>query len=323
MSPQTVFSRFVKIGLYISIFMLAAGLGTYFTVNLLIHSENSVIVPDLMGKEVVYVLEVLTDLGLNTKVKGSQYSPTIAKNHIIAQVPDPGTEIKQGRDVRLIISKGPQAVVYPNLVGMDLPLAAIALEENDLRRGNVSYTYQRQRPKDEILAQFPQTGTTGLRESTVDLLVSAGPRPQWVRMIDLKGQGLESAIDTIEKYHLVVGNISQVDQPDIQDNLVLDHSPSKGYPVSTGSSIDLTINHRTQKSNATQRQEGTLFRYRAPQGFLRRQARVRIIRPDGAFDIFNDFIEPGEEIWLLVLRDMPTALFLYLEGELSMTKNYD
>jgi beta-lactam-binding protein with PASTA domain len=323
MSPQTVFSRFVKIGLYISIFMLAAGLGTYFTVHLLIRSENSVIVPDLMGKEVVYALEVLTDLGLNTKVKGSQYSPTIAKNHIIDQVPDPGTEIKQGRDVRLIISKGPQAVVYPNLVGMDLPLAAIALEENDLRRGNVSYTYQRQRPKDEILAQFPQTGTTGLRESPVDLLVSAGPRPQWVRMIDLKGQGLESAIDTIEKYHLVVGNISQVDQPDIQDNLVLDHSPSKGYPVSTGSSIDLTINHRAQKSNATQRQEGTLFRYRAPQGFLRQQARVRIIRPDGAFVIFNDFIEPGEEIWLLVLRDMPTALFLYLEGELSMTKNYD
>jgi beta-lactam-binding protein with PASTA domain len=323
MSVQTVFSRFAKIGLYISIFMLAAGLGTYFTVNLLIRSENSVIVPDLMGKEVVYALEVLTDLGLNTKVKGSRYSQTIAKHHIIDQEPDAGTEIKQGRDVRLIISKGPQAVVYPNLIGMDLPLAAIAIEENDLRRGNVSYTYHRERPKEEIIAQSPQPGAIGLRESPVDLLVSAGPRPEWVRMIDLKGQGLESAIDAIEKYHLVVGNISQVNQPDIQDNLVLEHSPAKGYPVSAGSSIDLTINHRAMKFNAAQRQEATLFRYRAPQGFLRQQTRVRIIRPDGAIDIFNDFVNPGEEIWLLVLRDMPTALFLYLEGELTLTKNYD
>ncbi len=323
MGAQTLLSRFLRIGLIISTFMLAAGVGTYFTVHVLIRSENSVIVPDLRGKEVVYALEVLTDLGLNTKVKGSQYSPTVTKHHIIAQAPDPGTEIKQGRDVRMIISKGPQTVVYPNLIGMDLPLAEIALEENDLRQGSVSYTYHRQRPREEIIAQSPRPGTVGRRESPVDLLVSAGPGPQWVRMIDIKGQGLESAIDAIEKFHLVVGNISQVDLPDIQNNLVLEHSPAKGYPVSAGSSIDLTINHRALKSNATQRQEGTLFRYRAPQGFLRQQTRVRIIRPDGAFDIFNDFVEPGEEIWLLVLRDMPTALFLYLEGELSMTKNYD
>jgi hypothetical protein len=114
-----------------------------------------------------------------------------------------------------------------------------------------------------------------------------------------------------------------VDQPEIQDNLVLEHSPAKGYPVSAGSSIDLTINHRARKFNAAHLQESTLFRYRAPQGFLRQQARVRIIRPDGAIEIFSDFIEPGEEIWLLILRDMPTALFLYLEGDLAMTKNYD
>ena len=127
MSPQTVISRFFKIGLFVAIFMAAAGLGTYTAVHLLIHGENSVIVPDLQGKEVVYALEILSDLGLNTKVKGSRYSPAIPKNHIIAQAPDPGTEIKRGRDVRLVISKGPYAVVIPNLIGMDLP-AAIDVE---------------------------------------------------------------------------------------------------------------------------------------------------------------------------------------------------
>lgn len=323
MNVQKVFSGIAKTGVYVAIFMLAAGLGTYYTVNVLIRGEHSVIVPDLMGKEIVYALEVLSDLNLNTKVKGSRYSPIIAEHHIIMQEPAPGTEIKQGRDVRLVISKGPQAVIFPNLIGMDLPQAVIALEQNDLQRGKVSYTYHRQLPRDEILAQFPPAGTNGFRESTVDLLVSTGPRPALIRMIDLKGLGLESAIDAIEKHHLVVGNITQVDQPDIQDNLVLDHSPAKGYPVISGGSIDLTINHRPSGLKAVARQEGTLFRYRAPQGFLRQQTRVRIIRPDGAFDIFDDFVEPGEEIWLLVLRDMPTALFLYLEGDLAMTKSYD
>ena len=323
MSVQSVISRFLKAALLIGIFMTAAGLGTYLAVHLLIHEENSVIVPDLQGKEVVYALEILSDLGLNTKVKGSQYSSAIPKNHIIAQAPDPGTEIKRGRDVRLVISKGPYAVVIPNLIGMDLPMAGIALEQNDLQRGTLSYVYHGQRPKDEILAQFPDPGTTSLRETPLNLLVSLGPRPQMLRMLDLEGQGLESAFDAIEKYHLAIGSIARTDDPGMPDNTVMAQSPARGYPVPAGSSIDLTINRYTRNFKDAGPQMATLFRHRAPQGFLRQQVRVRTIRPDGAFDIFDDFIKPGEEIWLMILRDKPTALFLYLDGDLNLTRNYD
>ncbi len=323
MSVQTMISRFIKAALLIVIFMTAAGIGTYFAVHLLIHGENSVIVPDLQGKEVVYALEILSDLGLNTKVKGSRYSPAVPKNHIIAQAPDPGTEIKRGRDVRLVISKGPYAVVIPNLIGMDLPMAGIAIEENDLHRGTLSYVYHGERPRDEILAQFPVPGATSLRESPLNLLVSLGPRPQLLRMPALEGQGVSSALDAIEKYHLTVGSIDQMDNPDQPDNTVLEQSPAKGYPVSAGSSIDLTINRYARRLKVAGRQMVTLFRHRAPEGFLQQQVRVRTIRPDGAFDIFDGFIRPGEEIWLMILRDKPTALFLYLDGDLSMTRNYD
>jgi beta-lactam-binding protein with PASTA domain len=323
MSLQTVFSRFFKIGSVIAIFMGAAAIGTYFAVHLLIHGKNGVVVPDLQGKEVVYALEILTDLGLNTKVKGSEYSPTIAKNHVISQAPDPGTEIKRGRDIRLVISKGPYAVVIPNLVGMALPMAGIATEENDLHRGTLSYAYHGQLPRDEILAQFPSPGTTALRQSQINLLVSLGPRPQLLRMPDLLGQGLEYAFDALEKYHLTVGSITQADEPDKPDNTVLDQSPDIGYPVSAGSSINLTINRQARNLTAGARQAVSMFRHRAPEGFLRQQVRVRTIRPDGAADIFDDFIRPGEEIWLLIPRDKPTALFLYLDGDLHLTRNYD
>jgi eukaryotic-like serine/threonine-protein kinase len=323
MSPRTMISRFFQVGLFIGIFMAAAGVGTYFAVHLLIHGKNNVIVPDLQGKEVVYALEILSDLGLNTKVKGARYSPTIPKNHIIAQAPEPGAERKHGRDVRLVISRGPYAVVIPNLIGMALPIADIALEENDLHRGALSYTYHGKRPKDEILAQLPGPGTTALRESQLNLLVSLGPRPQLLRMPDLLGQGFEHAFDAVEKCHLTVGSIAQADDPDKPDNTVLEQSPSGGYPVPAGSSIALTINRHARKFKDYRRQTVTLFRHRAPQGFLRQHVRVRTICPDGAFDIFNNFIRPGEEIWLVILRDKPTALFLYLDGDLRMTKNYD
>jgi beta-lactam-binding protein with PASTA domain len=247
----------------------------------------------------------------------------VPKHHIISQEPEPGTEIKAGRDVRLLISKGPQTVVYPNAVGMDLPLAAILLEENDLRQGHLSYTYHRERPREEILAQFPSSGGTGLRGAQVDFLVSAGPPPQWLRMADLKGMELNTAIEILEKYHLTVGTMTQKDLPEVADNLVVDQSPAKGCPVLQGKSIDLTVNRRSRGPVMVRRQDMSLFRYRAPEGFLRQHVRVRIIRTDGSCEIFNDFARPGEEIWLMILRDAPTTLFLYLEDELEMTRVYD
>ena len=153
-----VLIRFVKILVFIAVFMLAAGLGTYVTVHLLIRSGATVVVPDLIGKDVVYALEVLSDLGLNTKVKGSKFNPDIAKNHIIGQAPEPGSEIKKGRDVRLMISKGARTVIMPNLIGMRLPMASILITENDLNIGNKSYTYH-ESDKDRILSQYPPSGS--------------------------------------------------------------------------------------------------------------------------------------------------------------------
>lgn len=315
-------TRFAKLILYISIFMAAAGLGTYLTIHLLIGSDNRVVVPDLVGKDVVYALEVLSDLGLNTKVKGSEFNPSIPKHHIIDQSPDPGTEIKHGRDVRLVISKGVRSVVFPNVVGMELSMAGIILEENDLRQSDLSYTYSKQ-SKGKVLSQYPLPGTQGVRGDAIGLLISAGPTPRRLRMLDLTRMSLDDAIEAIEAYQLTVGKITPVDDRDFPVDTVVAQSPMAGSPVLSAAAVDLTINRPNPKGVDTQRTDATLFRYRTAHGYLRQQIRVRITRPDAAFNLFNDFVKPGEEIWLIIFRDAPTALFLYLDGELKMTKHYE
>ena len=99
--------KFAKITALCLVFLLAAAASAYFTLTYIIKSEDTVIVPDLVGKDVVSALELLTDLHLNTKVSGSEYSPQFPKNHVVFQEPDAGSEIKKDRDVRIIISKGP------------------------------------------------------------------------------------------------------------------------------------------------------------------------------------------------------------------------
>jgi serine/threonine-protein kinase len=303
--------------------MATAGIGTYVIIHLLIPSDHRIVVPDLTGKDVVYALEVLSDLGLNTKVKGLQFDAKVPKHHIISQSPDPGSELKAGRDVRLVISKGVRWVVYPNLIGMDLSMADLIIEENDLIRKHLSHTHSQTHPKGRIMAQYPGAGTQGIRGDTIDLLVSSGPRPQLLRMMDLGGMRLGDAIDTIEKYQLTMGTIKQVDKPSFSVDTVVTQAPESGYPVLPGSSIDLTIHRANPNGLDIQRRNVTLFRYRAAEGFLRQKIRVRINRPDAAMNIYDQFAKPGEEIWLLISRDTPTALFLYLDNELILTKHYD
>ncbi len=316
-------ARIVKIALLIFIFMAAAGISTYLTIHVLIRSEDTVVVPDLVGKEVVYTLEVLTDLGLNTKVKGSEFSPSVPKHHIIAQDPEPGSEIKQGRDVRLVISKGARTVVLPNLTGISVPQARIVLQENGLRQGNLSYTYDKDQPKGEILAQHPLPAASGLRDDRVNLLVSSGAAPRRIPMLDLRGMGLSQAIAAIERLQLVLGVIQPSSDPNVADETVVEHTPGSGYPVLIGDGIDLIINRHAQATIEQRPEKVVLFRHRSNRGFLKQHVRVLVNRPNAAVELFNAFVKPGEEIWLLVPEDEPSTLLLYVDDDLLLTKSYD
>ena len=103
-------TRIAKISTFIIVLILIIGASAYFTLTLIIKSEDTVVVPDLVGKKVLYVLEILTDLKLNAKIKGSEYSSDIPVDHVIFQEPEPGSEIKIGRNVTIIISKGTETI---------------------------------------------------------------------------------------------------------------------------------------------------------------------------------------------------------------------
>jgi serine/threonine-protein kinase len=305
------------------VFMLAAGVGTYLTVHLLIRSENKVVVPMLVGKQVVHALETLTDLGLNTKVKELRFDPSVPKNHIIDQLPEPGTEIKQGRDVRLVISRGARTVIYPNLAGIDLPQAQILLEQNGLCQGNVCHVHHPSRPRQTIVTQYPPAGSRGLRGDAIDLLVSEGPAPVSIRMRNLKGLGLDQAIATIEKNRLILGQVTTVSDPSMAADTVTRQVPGAGHRVDVGAQVDITISRQVKKRPSFSSSNTQFFRYRVMLGFLRQHVKVRINRPSASFDLFNGFVKPGNEIWLLVPNDVPTTLFLYLDGVLAKTEHYD
>ncbi len=153
-------------------FLLAAGVSAYLTLTFIIKSEDTVIVPDLVGKDVVSALELLTDLQLNTKVNGSEYNQKFPKNHVTFQEPEAGSEIKRDRDVRIIISKGAKNILMPNIVTLSEQQARMIIEENGITQGQLSHTYSSTVEKNRVMVQVPTAGAGITRGAQVDILVS-------------------------------------------------------------------------------------------------------------------------------------------------------
>lgn len=307
-------------------FIFVAGISAYLSLTLIIKSEDTVIVPNLEGKDVVYALELLTELELNTKVRGSEYTNDVPKNYVIFQEPQPGAEIKKGRDVKIILSKGPKTLFMPNLLALSIQQADILLEENGMCQGELSRTYHSRVEKDHVIAQVPAQGAMISRGECVDVLVSMGARPRAFKMPDLTGLTLEDALQSIEKVELVIGEIKSAFQKNKPRNSIVKQSPIPGDRVIALNPVSLLINREPQKEKPGQlhgQATGSLFSYRLDSGFLKRRIRVSLNSAGFTNDLFDDFVKAGEEIWLLIPRDQEATVFLYENDRLIKTQTYD
>jgi len=319
-------TKIAKIGGLVLAFIFVAGISAYLSLTLIIKSEDTVIVPNLEGKDVVYALELLTELELNTKVRGSEYTNDIPKNYVIFQEPQAGAEIKKGRDVKIILSKGPKTLFMPNLLALSLQQANIILEENGMCQGELSRTYHSGVEKDHIIAQLPPQGTMISRGDCVDVLVSMGARPKAFKMPDLIGLTLEDALQAIEKVELVIGEIKSAYQKNKPRNSIVNQSPTPGDRVIALNPVSLLINREPQKERPGQlhgQATGSLFSYRLDSGFLKRRIRISLNSAGFTNDLFDDFVKAGEEIWLLIPRDREATVFLYENDRLIKTQTYD
>ena len=318
--------RIAKITVALSAFFIVAGISTYLTLTYFILNEDTVVVPDLVGKDVVSVLKILTDLGLNTKVKGSEYSAEIPVNHVISQDPKSGEEIKKDRDVRISISKGSRTVLSPNLNGLPASQARIILEENGLCAGELSVTYSNAVQKDGIISHTPPPGIMISRGTCVDLLVSNGVRPTAYEMPNLSGRPLAETILMLDTMNMRIGDIKSVFRQDKQGNTVFQQDPPSGHRVFEGFRVNLIVNRPPGKVDREILDDAAgvhLFRYRLDDGFLKRRIRIRLNSFGASIDLFNGFLRPGEEIWQFVPKNRQASLFLYEDGKLISSRLYD
>ena len=322
--------RLARAFVLLMVFLALAGASGYLTLSLIVKSEETMVVPDLIGLDAKQASINLSSLGLNTEFGKPQHHARIPKDHIFDQNPAPGTEIKKKRIVHLTLSLGAKQVPTPELIGLSLTKARIRLAENELCIGDQARVYGHQPNPDTVLAQAPAAGRLIRTGRCVDLLLSLGMRPELFKMPDMGGFSVERAVTALTQKGLSF-QIEGVSENDHSTMRVTAQHPPAGYAVTSGTSIRLTAKQLTAgaKTDADARKPARvgLYRFQVPAGFLRRHIRLHIdphhAAPETAAVLFEDHVRPGRTLWFFIPRGERAVVSLYMDNELVKLREFD
>jgi beta-lactam-binding protein with PASTA domain len=200
---------FISLALGLFCLMGIAAVAVFF---IALRGAEETMVPDVRDKELTTALLELQVKELYPRIQLRYSQSNLDKGTILEQDPRPGTIVKAGRRIRLVVSQGTVINTVENYRGrnidevkMDLrtlfAVAASATGEGQpffsLKEPSI-YEYSSE-PAGTILQQRPPPGTAISGPTTLEFVVSRGPERVMVTVPDFVGLTVSGAIEQIRQ----------------------------------------------------------------------------------------------------------------------------
>lgn len=170
MYPRPVMFRSLKATLGILAMLFVMVLAAGITLRLALHA-GEVRIPELGGLTVAEASDAALRGGLDLNIENKLYSTTVPAGRILSQAPAAGSKVRQGWQVRVVESLGPQHVTIPDVVGEPMREATMDLRRDQLDLGTVIHL-DAPGQTDFVLAQTPPPDA-GIDQPRIHLLLSS------------------------------------------------------------------------------------------------------------------------------------------------------
>ena len=276
--------------------------------------------PDLRGQRIIPAIEALDGRGLNLKVTRLAWDPAIPADSVISQSPGPGEPVKTGRDVNVVISRGPRETVVPDLTGSTELRGETILSRNGLAAGGRTRTPCAHGRQGVILAQRPAPGVRAGRGETVSLLVCDGPFPGYLAAPQFTGAPLAAVMEQTKKAGLKINRVTY--RPDAAPReTVIEQTPAPGARAAQGALVTLAVSEGPSAGGDASATYAFLY-YTVPSLPGPVKVSVLLENTDGEKEIYNHIHRPGDMVSLLAPVKGRTAAKIFLDGELAEVKRY-
>lgn len=152
--------KIFKILIYLIALSVIGILSGHFTFELLSYGRT-IVTPGIIGKDLDEAKKLLSSKKLNLRLDGELHDVHIPQGYILRQDIPAGNKIKEGREIGVILSKGPRIRNVPDLVGRPLDAAEADLKNKGLRINKIIYVHSIFAEKNIILAQRPEPHESG------------------------------------------------------------------------------------------------------------------------------------------------------------------
>jgi eukaryotic-like serine/threonine-protein kinase len=192
-------------------------------------------VPAVKGMPQATATDAIAGANLTVGAIREAYDDKVEAGSVVSSDPKPGSSVKPGTPVDLVVSKGPEPVPVPDVEGRRIGPAKDALATAGLK-ADVTQKFSESVADGVVISIKPKAGTIVDSGSRVALVVSKGPPP--VVVPNLVDMPRDRAVSTLEG----LGLRARVLQGDFSPlNRVISQDPSAGTKIPKGSTVTIRI----------------------------------------------------------------------------------
>lgn len=226
--------------------LIALGFGASYFLNDLLNVKT-VKVPYIVGKTEEEARNELKDLGLKMEIRESQSNPLFKAGTIISQYPTDGTENKVTNPVLVVLSLGPEETEVPYLINLSSAEAELELQLAGLEVGEVTPEYSETVTVGVVKDQDPQPGIMVDQGTSVNLVVSAGPKLEEINVPPVVGLDLQTAKTRLQNAGMILADPFYQESDLVPEGYVISQSVEENTMVEEGTSIILGVSSGKKK----------------------------------------------------------------------------
>ncbi len=273
-------------------------------------------VPKVTSKDLIEGLLILQKKKLNSTIDPRYFSDK-EKNIIVEQEPKPGSSVREGKSIKLVVSKGPIISIVEDYTGKTVAFVQNRLQEifsfqgKTIKIGTVA-TIASKEPAGTIIGQSPPPNTPITNVDTIDLVVSKGPEIQAFYLGNYIDQNINDVMQTLALRGVLVNIIPEDTNDPAQNGIIIAQEPPEGTIVKRNESVTFYVGYLPSEKEKD-KLYARVLNFDVPQDL--KKARVRIVVKDkiGEREIYNDENSGGDSLSIPFKSYSNTTVYIYLD----------
>jgi len=251
---------------------------------------KEVMVQDVMGKPAETARSLLQNDQLKVQITEA-FDERVAAGYVVSQQPRGGQVVKENRVVQIIVSKGPDVALIPELKGLPRREAEARIRSAGLKVGLITEEYSADMKPDMVVSQNPRPPGQVAKGVLVDIVLSKGKSPQQISVPNFQGENLPSVLARLEALKLRVGTIRETVNSRYAPGTISGQAPAAGSSVYEGTTVDLEL----VKSDAGIPKRARI-QFVVPEGPIRQSCKILVQDSSGIRTAYEGVHKPGERI---------------------------